>query len=108
MANESNPKLNIDIPYINGVDLGKAPQHDATRQFPPNANGGIKISDDVWSEWIAVAQYLCRVFPDPDVYDLFMWIREELNSCQPLSDSYIERADQEIERELVRESRQLN
>lgn len=105
----------VDTKLIKRVDnredrsivLGQV-QKGLTRQFPPNEDGGIKIPDDVWSEWITVAQYLCHVFPDPDIYDLFIWIREELNGCQPLSDAQIERADYEIERELARESRKFD
>lgn len=91
-------------PLDNGSDhpLGLEQVPDkATRQLPAN-KGGIKIDDDMWSEFILVSKYLILARPntDVDIYDLFTWIREEINGCQPLSDAMIAKADAEIEREL--------
>lgn len=62
---------------------------------------GIKINDDIWAEeFIAVGMYLCRMQDDPDLYDLFMWIREELHGGQPFGPSMVARVDAEIEKEL--------
>ena len=91
-------KKPLDNQPSHPVGLAQVPDK-ATRQLPAN-KGGIKIDDDMWSEFILVSKFLCLVRPDPDVYDLFTWIREEINGCQPLSDAMIAKADSDIEREL--------
>lgn len=95
----TKPPEPLDKGGGDAVVFGKV-QESLTRQLPTNTTEGIKISDDVWSEWITVSKFLCLVRDDPDVYDLFTWIREELNGCQPLSDALIEKVDGEIAREL--------
>lgn len=91
-------KKRLDKTPGDALGLAQVPE-TLTRQLSEN-NGGIKIDQDVWDEFILVSKFLCLVREDPDVYDLFIWVREELNGCRPFSDSMVERIDQEIEREL--------
>lgn len=60
---------------------------------------GIKIDDDVWSEFITVGKFLCLIKDDPDIYDLFDWIRININSGQEYGNGLLARVDAEISKE---------
>jgi hypothetical protein len=99
-STEKNPLDNAStkaVEYPVGVSV--------TRQGSPalsdnNRTEGIHINDDVWEEFTAVGTYLCRIYPDPDLYDLFNWIRTELYKGQAYSTNFISSIDREIEKEL--------
>lgn len=76
-----------------------------TRQGIPalstdNQEEGIHINDDAWEEIAAVGTYLCRIYPDPDIYDLFNWIRTELHGGQEYSENFLASIDAQIEKEF--------
>ncbi len=96
---KNNSAKALDMKPLEPLELGEASE-SLTRQLQSNKGGGMKINQDVWDDIIPVAKLLCLKREDPDIYDLFVWIREELNGCQPLSDALIEKVDREIEREL--------
>lgn len=60
----------------------------------------MEICEDFWDEFIKWAVPFVRVKPDADVYDVLMWIRNQQKGTNPFSDSFIEKIDKEIEREL--------
>lgn len=93
---KSRRKNLVDSPIDRGVRL---PQRSPdTRQG--ERTEGIKIDNDLWNEeFIAVGNYLCHKYPDPDIYDLFVWIREEIHGCQPFGEGLLRRVDAEIEKE---------
>lgn len=64
------------------------------------SEGGITINKDVWAEMVTVGQLLCHIRPDPDIYDLFEFIRIELQGNQPFGAGLLERVDREIVKEL--------
>jgi hypothetical protein len=59
----------------------------------------MKICSEFWDEFINFAKLLYKYMPDPEVYDVLMFIRE-LNGSQPFSDSLLKTIDGQIEREL--------
>lgn len=61
---------------------------------------GIKINEDVWVEMITVGKLLCLIQDDPDIYDLFDWMRINIYSGQPYGDGLLARVDAEILKEL--------
>lgn len=88
-------KNSVDIPSTKGVAYQQGV--DGVRD---KAQEGIKIDDDVWSEMITIAKFLCLVQDDPDCYDLFDWMRINIYGGQPYGDSLLARVDSEITKEL--------
>lgn len=65
-----------------------------------NESEGTYINDDAWEEIATIAQYLCRIYPDPDYYDLFNWMRTQLYGGQEYSTNFISTIDAQVEKEL--------
>lgn len=66
----------------------------------PNGSEGTYINDDVWEEIATIAQYVCHIYPDPDYYDLFNWMRTQLYGGQEYSANFLTAIDEQIEKEL--------
>jgi len=84
----------------NASTKGVAYQSGTARSSDKANQEGIKIDDDVWSEFLVFAKYLCKIHEDPDLYDLFDWIRVNENSGQPYGAGLLARVDSEIVKEL--------
>lgn len=94
----THKKNQVDIRSGKGIDLGRA--EDGDKAGDHNRKGGIKINPDVWSEMITVSKFLCLTQEDPDLYDLFDWLRINFFSGQPYGEGLLTRVDSEIVREL--------
>lgn len=68
----------------------------------------MKICDEFWDEFMRWAIPMNKFKDDADIYDVFIWIRNNRPGAIPLSDSLIARVDKEIEREIARESRRVD
>lgn len=87
----------------NPVDIGDAKGVGYRQGFDGSgdkAQEGIKIDADVWSEMVTVGKFLCLTNDDPDLYDLFDWMRINIFSGQPYSEGLLARVDSEITKEL--------
>lgn len=60
----------------------------------------MKICEEFWDEFIRWAVPFAKVKPDADIYDVFMWIREQQQGSSPYSENFVKKIDAEIEREL--------
>ena len=96
---QPNRKKLVDNTLTQSLDLsGASPEVDKAGLH--NRKEGIIINEDVWSEMITVGKFLCLIQEDPDIYDLFDWIRINLCSGQPYGEGLLARVDAEILREL--------
>lgn len=86
----------VDIPSAKGVPYQ---QGDGGSSDKANQEG-VKIDDDVWSEFIPVAQLLLHRNSEADLYDLFDWVRVNFHGGQPYGDGLLARVDSEIKKEL--------
>jgi len=75
-------------------------QHGGQQSSDKANEEGTKIDDDVWSEFIPVAQLLLHRNEEADLYDLFDWIRINFHGGQTYGDSLLARVDSEIAKEL--------
>lgn len=93
--NNKNP---VDNRGGNRIDLDGGAISDKAEGH--NRKDGIKINPDVWTEMVTVGKFLCLTQDDPDLYDLFDWIRINLCSGQPYGEGLLGRVDAEIVKEL--------
>jgi len=97
---QKNIKIAVDNPVAKGVDLSRG-SSGADKALADNSSmEGIKIDADVWGEFITVGKLLCLRMEDPDLYDLFDWMRINIFSGQPYGDGLLARVDAEILKEL--------
>lgn len=94
-----NKKNLVDNGGGNRIDLEQGREGDKASAVH-NSEGGIKINPDVWDEMVTVGRFLCLVQEDPDLYDLFDWMRINVFSGQPYGDGLLTRVDSEIAKEL--------
>lgn len=95
---DPNKKILVDNGDGNSIDLDRGA--DGDKASTHNRKDGIKINPDVWSEMITVSKFLCMTQDDPDLYDLFDWVRINLCSGQPYGAGLLARVDAEIVKEL--------
>lgn len=91
--NQVDNPLDMSVDYTQGSSgPDKALSRDSLE--------GITINEDVWEEMITVGKLLCLREEDPDVYDLFNWMRINLYGGQHYGDGLLARVDSEITKEL--------
>jgi hypothetical protein len=62
------------------------------------------ISSDFWGEFIDYAKLLYKYNEDVEVYDVFMFIREQ-HGNRPFSDAFLKDIDREIANEEARKNK---
>jgi hypothetical protein len=61
--------------------------------------GGIKIHEDVWAEFVLVAKYLVNTESDPEIADIFEFFRIHDYDGEAYSPSLLKRVTREVETE---------
>ncbi len=99
-----------NITEKNGLDKGLDKEVELLRGVGQMRQGvtalspdpeGTTINDDIWiDEFIPVGKYLYHRNEEADIYDLFIFIRQELHGGQPFGQGLLTRVDAEIEKEL--------
>jgi hypothetical protein len=93
---EKNPIKLVD----NGLahPLGSEDRGVVVGQGRENGEG-TKINEDVWSEFILVADYLYRKNQDAEIADVFEWFRRNDLDGEEYSPSLLKRVTREVETE---------
>jgi hypothetical protein len=95
----------VDIGLSNTIGSGHEPeslrQGNGDKAVDEGANErGTTIHPDAWEEWISVASFVYHRNPEADLFDVFEWIRLNINGGTPNSQGLINRVTNEIEKEL--------
>jgi hypothetical protein len=89
----------------NLVDAGIS---DAIRSSHGSAGKGqgdsekrVKINEDIWQEWVLIAQYLYRMDEEAEIADMFEFFRTYVYGGEPYSKSTLARADREVATDIA-------
>lgn len=96
IIDENNLSKLVDTGVSRLVSSGKQPNEDGQGD---EGERGTKIHEDVWSEFILVANYLYRNNVDAEVADVFEFFRMKDLGGEEYSASTLRRAIREVETE---------